>query len=258
MGRFASTIRFYEGPREPCGAAFSEKVAGILGLSGNDRLLDLGAGPGLLAIGCAPFVGEVVGVDPEAAMIEAARAATERSGVDLRLIRSRAEALPLDIGSFNIVTIGRAHHWMKPDPTRAELNRVVAPNGRVPICRAASVADDRNPWLAAYDEARGSWTETGGAYLYERDPSAFFAGTRFRRRAEEISSETEQTIPMELLVERVLSKSSSSTERLGASVEQMCRAVLNALAPFAHDGSIKEIVGARAEVFESDRSPLVL
>lgn len=156
------------------------------------------------------------------------------------------------------MTIGRALHWMKPDPTRAELNRVVAPNGRVLICRAASVADGRNPWLTAYDEARGSWTETGGADRYERDPSAFFAGTRFRRRAEEISSETEQTIPMELLVERVLSKSSSSTERLGASVEQMRRAVLNALAPFAHDGSIKEIVGARAEVFESDRSPLVL
>ncbi|HEY8125445.1 MAG TPA: class I SAM-dependent methyltransferase [Methylocystis sp.] len=254
MGRFASTIPFYEGAREPYGAAFFEKVAGILGLSGDDRLLDLGAGPGLLAIGFAPFVGEVVGVDPEPAMIEAARAATERSGVDLRLIRARAEALPLNTGSFTLVTIGRALHWMKPDPTRAELNRVVTPNGRVLICRAASVADGRNPWLAAYDEARGSWTETGGADRYERDPSAFFAETRFRRRAEEISAETEQTIPMELLVERVLSKSSSSTERLGASVEQMRTAVLNALAPFAQDGSIKEIVEARAEVFESDRS----
>lgn len=254
MGRFVSTIPFYEGAREPYHAAFFKKVAGILGLSGRDRLLDLGAGPGLLAIGFAPFVGEVVGVDPEAAMIEAAGEAAKRSGVDLRLIRGRAEALPRDIGTFDVVTIGRALHWMKPDPTRAELNRVVTPPGRVLICRAASVADGRNPWLAAYDEARGIWTETAGADRYERDPNAFFAGTRFRCRDEVISSETEQTIPMELLVERVLSKSSSSTERLGTSVERMRTAVLNALAPFAHDGSIKEIVEARAEVFESDRS----
>lgn len=58
---------------------------------------------------------------------------------------------------------------------------------------------------------------------------------------------------MELLVERVLSKSSSSTERLETRIEQMRAAVLNALAPFAHDGLIKEIVEARAEVFENVR-----
>lgn len=63
-------------------------------------------------------------------MIEAAGEAAKRSGVNLRLIRGQAEALPLDIGSFSIVTIGRALHWMEPYPTRAELNRVVAPNGR--------------------------------------------------------------------------------------------------------------------------------
>lgn len=69
MGRFASTIPFYERAREPYDAAFFKMVAGILGLSGKDRLLDLGAGPGLLAIGFAPFVGKVVGADPEAASV---------------------------------------------------------------------------------------------------------------------------------------------------------------------------------------------
>ena len=113
MGRYASTIPFYEGAREPYGAAFFEKVVRVLGLSGNDRLLDP------LALGFAPFVGEVVGVDPGPAMIEAARAAAARLGVAMRLIEGRAEALPPDIGTFDIVTIGRALHWMEPDPTRA-------------------------------------------------------------------------------------------------------------------------------------------
>lgn len=54
MGRFASTISFYEAAREPYDAAFFKKVADILGLSGKDRLLDLGAGPGLLAMALPP------------------------------------------------------------------------------------------------------------------------------------------------------------------------------------------------------------
>lgn len=258
VGRFASTIPFYEGAREPYGPAFFEKIARTLSLRSNDRLLDLGAGPGLLALGFAPYIGEVVGVDPEPMMIEAASAAAGRAGVSLRLICGRAEALPLDNGTFDIVTIGRALHWMEPDATRTELDRVLAPQGRIFICRAASVADGRNPWLSAYDEARRGWTEMSSADRYERDPRAFFAGTRFRRRPETIASETEQTIPIELLVMRVLSKSSSSSERLGAGVNQMRTAVLKALAPFARDGLIKEIVEARAEVFESDRSTLAL
>ncbi|WP_041927308.1 class I SAM-dependent methyltransferase [Methylocystis sp. SC2] len=253
MGRFASTIPFYEGAREPYGATFFETAARSLGLAGNDRLLDLGAGPGLLAIGFAPFVGEIIGVDPEPMMIEAARAAARREGVRLRLIRGRAEALPLAAGTFDIVTIGRALHWMKPDPTRAELERVVAPEGRILICRAASVDDGRNPWLSAYDKARRRWTETAGAERYQHDPCAFFSGARFRR-SRAIISETEQITPMELLVERVLSRSSSSKERLGVRVEQMRAAVLDALAPFARDGLLNEIVEARAEIFVRDRT----
>jgi len=112
VGRFASTAPFYEEAREPYGAVFFERVAGNLGLGGRERLLDLGAGPGLLAIGFARYVGEVVGVDPEPAMIEAARRGAERTGTAVRLIESRAEALPSDIGTFDIVTIGRALHWI--------------------------------------------------------------------------------------------------------------------------------------------------
>ena len=133
------------------------------------------------------------------------------------------------------------------------LDRVVAPRGRVLICRAADVADGRNPWLAAYDEARRGWTETADADRYGRDPRAFFTGTRFHH-ARTISAETGHAIPVERLVERVLSKSSSSPERLGVGVEQMRAAVLDALAPFARDGLVREIIEARAEVFESDRS----
>ena len=75
MGRFASTVAYYESARPPYGAAFFAGVALELGLDGRQRLLDVGAGPGILAIGFARFCREVVGVDPEPGMVAAARAA---------------------------------------------------------------------------------------------------------------------------------------------------------------------------------------
>ena len=75
-------------------------------------LIDLGTGPGLLALGFAPYVGRIVGVDPEPAMIAAATEAAARASQALTLIEGKAEELPADIGSFDVVTIGRALHWM--------------------------------------------------------------------------------------------------------------------------------------------------
>jgi cyclopropane fatty-acyl-phospholipid synthase-like methyltransferase len=73
MGRFASTVEFYIRYREPYASAFFRTVAEQLALRGDEALLDIGCGPGPLAIGFAPFVGSCTGLDPEAAMIEAAK-----------------------------------------------------------------------------------------------------------------------------------------------------------------------------------------
>ena len=59
MGRFASTVAYYESARPPYGAAFFAAVAQQLGLDRSQRLLDVGAGPGFLAIGFAPYCREV-------------------------------------------------------------------------------------------------------------------------------------------------------------------------------------------------------
>jgi SAM-dependent methyltransferase len=117
-------------------------------------LLDLGAEPGLLALGLAPFVGEVIGVDPEPAMITAARWAADRAGVRLRLAEGRAETLPANFGVFDVVTIGRAPDWMEPEGARAALDQIVATHGQILIRRAAGATDDRNPWLPPYDATR--------------------------------------------------------------------------------------------------------
>jgi ubiquinone/menaquinone biosynthesis C-methylase UbiE len=110
MGRFATTAPLYEQFRPPYPPGFFRVVAERLEFGPGHSLIDLGTGPGLIAIGFAPYVGRVVGVDPEPAMLGAARQAAARARIDLALIQSTAERLPPDLGPFGVVTIGRALH----------------------------------------------------------------------------------------------------------------------------------------------------
>lgn len=253
MGRFASTVALYEGLRPPYPPELFRSVAQRLKLSKAHALIDLGTGPGLLALGFAPYVGRVVGVDPEPAMIAAALEAARRKGVDLTLIEGRAEALPATLGSFDLVTVGRALHWMEREGTLALLERLVAPAGALAICASSSAADGRNPWLDAYNTARRAvspaslWAESGGGERRHRDLQAFFEGTAFARR-DLVRVETGHRISIRDLARRVLTFSSSSPDVLGDKVEATLRDVEALLTPFARDGLIAETVVSTAQI----------
>ena len=114
MGRFATTAEFYEQYRPPYPAEFFRTAATKLKLDKRHALIDLGTGPGPLALGFAPYVGRVVGVDPEPAMVGRRARPWRGRMLDVTVIEGKAEDLPADIGSFDVVTIGRALHWMDP------------------------------------------------------------------------------------------------------------------------------------------------
>lgn len=185
MGRFASTASLYEHLRPPYPREFFRTVTHKVGLTKESSLIDLGTGPGLLALGFGPYVGRVVGVDPEPAMLDAARLAASGAGRHLTLIEGKAETLPLDIGTFDIVTIGRALHWMDREATLARLEELVACDGTILICASFSVTDGRNPWLDGYNEIRRRWSpaklwaEAGKGTRTHRDLPAFFHGSAF-------------------------------------------------------------------------------
>ena len=163
-----------------------------------------------MAIGFEWFGGELIGVDPEPAIIE-----------------GRFESLVEGMGVFDAVTIGRAILWLDPEPALKTLDRVVAARRIILVCNAACVADGERPG---------------------HDEGAFFAGGQFVAR-ETISVEATYAVPVERLADRVLSISTSSPERLGDQVPEMRRAMYDALAPFAADGVIEKTVEARAGVF---------
>jgi SAM-dependent methyltransferase len=253
MGRFATTVALYEELRPPYPAEFFRTVAQHLSLGKQHALIDLGTGPGLLALGFAPYVGRIVGVDPEPAMIAAAREAAARASQALTGIKNKAEDLPADIGSFDVVTIGRALHWMDRDGTLGLFERLVAPDGTILVCSSHSAADGRNPWLGEYNEARrfwseaSLWSESGSGERTHGDLAGFFRGTRFHV-ADLIKFETGHEISARDLARRVLTFSSSSPDVLGDEADAMLRDVEQRLLPLSREGSLTEVVVTTAQV----------
>jgi len=238
--------------RPPYPPSFFSEVAQRLAFGMQHALIDLGTGPGLLALGFAPYVGRIVGVDPEPAMLAAAKNAAERASQPFTLIAGKAEDLPDDVGGFDVVTIGRALHWMDREATLARLERLVVPEGVILVCASFSAADGRNPWLDDYNTARRAWSkeslwsESGSAGRTHRDLAGFFRGTRFHA-ADVIRVETSHEISVRDLARRVLTFSSSSPDVLGDKAEAMLRDVEQRLLPLSRDGCITEVVVTTAQ-----------
>jgi SAM-dependent methyltransferase len=97
--------------------AYSPELEAVLareaGLDGTGRLLDVGCGPGVLAVRLAHLFAQAVGLDPDAGMLaEGFRAAEEKRVVNIRWVQGLAEDLPgVAPGPYRLVTFGQSFHW---------------------------------------------------------------------------------------------------------------------------------------------------
>jgi SAM-dependent methyltransferase len=249
MGRFASTVEFYSRYREPYPPGFFSELAQSLVLTGAERLLDVGCGPGPLSLGLAPFVGRVTGLDPEPAMIDAAKAAASEARVPISFILGRIEDFST-AETFDIITIGRALHWLDRDKALPVLERIVACSGRIAICRAPGIESPVSPWFKRYEDIRRAWSSEGSEYQKHRhqDGRKWFEGSRFVHISEVSVRETRQVNVPEL-VGRALSKSNTSPAKLGDRRATFEAEITAALRPFSHNGLLKEQIVAQASVF---------
>jgi ubiquinone/menaquinone biosynthesis C-methylase UbiE len=121
-----------------------------LALSGRERLLDAGCGPGLLLREFAPRAQEAVGVDATPAMLDKARELLVQAALsNVQLLEADMEQLPFPDASFDaVVSRYTFHHLLHPERAMAELARVCKPGGRVVVCDAAPRPDARE----AYDD----------------------------------------------------------------------------------------------------------
>lgn len=96
------------------------------------RVLDVGTGDGAYAIDAAKRGAIVTALDLEREMLDAVRARAASRGVEVTLQQGRAERLPFEDASFDVV-IAVTVLCFVPDAQRAvrEMARVLTPGGRV-------------------------------------------------------------------------------------------------------------------------------
>lgn len=129
---FAEAAAYYDKGRLPNAPGLAEAFEKALGLDGRGRLLDIGCGPGTVALPLSGLFEEVVGLDADGGMIaEAQRLASERCVTNARWIHSRAEDLPPALGEFRVVTFAASFHWLDRPLVAGIVRELLEPNGVV-------------------------------------------------------------------------------------------------------------------------------
>jgi SAM-dependent methyltransferase len=110
------------------------------------RVLDLGAGTGLLTERLLAAGHDVVAVDPSAEML--AELTARLPGIAAHV--GPAERIPLPDAAVDAVVAGQAAHWFQPAGAAAEMRRVLRPGGVVGL--VWNTRDERVPWVHALGE----------------------------------------------------------------------------------------------------------
>ncbi|MFJ2651479.1 class I SAM-dependent methyltransferase [Streptomyces sp. NPDC087420] len=128
---FLGSAPYYRRGRLPYAPGLPDVLAEALTLDGRGRLLDVGCGPGTLALSLAHLFGEVVGVDPDHGMVaEAGRRAGEVGIAErTRWVLARAEELPTDLGTFTVAAFGQSFHWMDRGLVASTVKDMLVPGG---------------------------------------------------------------------------------------------------------------------------------
>lgn len=122
----------------PAFTRFAAEVIGLAAPTASDRVVDLGAGTGLLTLAIAPQVDHVLAIDSSEEMLirlQANRLRLDRGNVSTRVADLRA--LPIADESVSLAVSNYAFHHLDDlgkELALAEARRVLVPGGRLVVC----------------------------------------------------------------------------------------------------------------------------
>jgi SAM-dependent methyltransferase len=248
--RFESAAPHYLAGRPAYAPRLIARVAELCGLRDTDRILDLGCGPGQLAVAFAPLAGEVVAMDPEPEMLRVAAIAAAEVGGKVSFVSGSSYDLGPALGRFRLVTIGRAFHWMDRIETLRRLDAMIAPDGAVVLFGDTHPNVPDNAWLADYRALIDRYAADDLHRSLRRSPDwirheAVLLDSPFGQLETVGVIERRQT-PVESLVDRALSMSSTSRGKIGEKVEELAQAIREAMTVHAHHGAVTEVIESEA------------
>ncbi|MBN9090153.1 MAG: class I SAM-dependent methyltransferase [Reyranella sp.] len=214
--RYRSAAAHYEHGRVSYAPALIRRVAEVVGLRRQHRVLDLGCGPGPLARQFAPLAQEVVAMDPTPEMLNAARALA--GGIaNIRFVAGSSYELDPALGRFHLVVMGRSFHWMDRVDTLKRLDRMIEPAGAVALFADSAPAIPANAWLKTWQDICARYEPKIGAHAH--DPNwirheAVLLDSPFAW-LEQFGVIERRPLDVETLVQRTLSMGSTSPGHLG-------------------------------------------
>jgi len=249
--RFASAAPHYLQGRPRYAPALYGRLAQICGLDGHKRLLDLGCGPGQIAIALSPYLSEGLGLDPEPAMLALAREQAA-AAPNLRFQEGSSYDLGPALGRFDLCTIGRAFHWMNRAETLRSLDRLIEPGGAVVLFETDLPELPQNAWYQAYRKVTEVYANEDPERVRRKaadwapDDSLLLASP-FDHLERASVIERHET-PIDTLIDRALSTSSMTRAKLADRAEALAAELRAVLAPFAAEGRIVEYVESQATI----------
>lgn len=238
---FAAAAPYYRQFRSAYSPELFDRVRETCALPSGARMLDLGCGPGTLAIPFAPHCRHVLAIDPEPAMIEEGRRGCAAPNVEFRVAGS--DDLSPAMGRFDLVAIGRAFHWMDRAEVLRRLDSMVEPAGAVVLFAEPTLAIPENPWKPAHDRIVAAYRRK--VVIPPRpDSGASEEGLLLASpfsRVGRVSTMKTARISVDSLVGRAFSTPGTTPAELGPLAAELREALGEALAPFATADGILEI-----------------
>ncbi len=155
---FSGTADYYARYRLPYPATVFDLLINRFRLNQSSKVLDVGTGPGQLALPLAEYCAEVVALDVNLEMVKiGARLAQPPAQAKLRWLVSAAEALPFNAARFQLVTIGGAFHWMERTVVMRELWPLICPGGGIALLGVSDFLRATEPWTAVISATVQEW-----------------------------------------------------------------------------------------------------
>ena len=250
--RFRTAAQHYLQGRQPYAPALFQRLMQLTGTGPKSRVMDLGCGPGQIAVALAPHVGEVTAIDPEPEMLRVAAENAAAAQLQIRFIEGSSSDLGPALGHFRLVVIGRAFHWMDRARTLQRLDGLIEPGGAVALLGTREPELPDNAWAKAYDALIERYADDDETRRKRKSPDwlrheAVLLDSPFSR-IETIAVLERRLTPVERFVDRALSMSSTSAARIGEKTAELAAEVRSTLAPFAAEGMIREAVRSAATI----------
>jgi precorrin-6B methylase 2 len=131
--QYLGSARHYLVGRPPYSAELGAALAAELGLDGTGHLLDVGSGPGVLAVQLAGLFEHVTAIEPDPAMLAVAREHAATSRVEaIDFIQATAEEIAdLDLPPMRAVTFGQSFHRTDRERVAEAVYGLLEPGGAI-------------------------------------------------------------------------------------------------------------------------------